>query len=100
MTTRFQYFFLLVFLTLTTTCLALDIEDARGKVTAKTDTTITIQEYDYELDKDVQNTYDIDPHVNLGNAQDLQDITTGCSIEIAYIVDGDKRIAKTIILSE
>ena len=99
MATKIISFILIAFFT-TTTCFAIDLEDATGKVTARTDTTITIQEYDYDLDKEVQNTYEIGSDVNLGNAESLSAIPTGATIEIAYVQDGDKRIAKTIILSE
>ncbi|MBU4313121.1 MAG: hypothetical protein KJ706_10465 [Candidatus Omnitrophica bacterium] len=65
------------------------------KVSAKE---ITLMEYDYETDQDINVVYRIDPDVELYNIESMEDIAEGDTIEIDYVLDDKDKIAKVITL--
>jgi len=57
---------------------------------------IVVSEYDYEADKDVDVTYAVDASAQLENAASLKDIVAGDNVEIDFVNQDGKKVAKLI----
>ncbi len=77
-----------------------DVEYSWGTVKSISSNEIVVTEYDYDKDEDVEVTYSIDPKVELEGVKTLKDITVGDSLDIKYVIQGGKKIAKVITVEE
>ena len=77
-----------------------EIEYCWGTVSSVSSNQIVVTEYDYDRDEDVNATYTVDPKVELRNVGALKDIKVGDSINIDYVVRGDKKVAKIIAVEK
>ena len=57
---------------------------------------ITITEYDYYSDEEIDFTYNIDKDAEIINVESIKDIKTGESVEIDYIMKNNKRFVKIL----
>ncbi|MBU2541773.1 MAG: hypothetical protein KJ593_07720 [Candidatus Omnitrophica bacterium] len=59
---------------------------------------ITVTEYDYINEQEIDTTYVIDPATELSNVDSLENINMGDNVGIDYIIRDEKRVAKIIIV--
>jgi hypothetical protein len=71
-----------------------------GTVTQVTETTIVLNEYDYEQDAYSDVTYDISQGVKFDNINSAKEIQPGMEVEIGFIVKDEKKVAVTIYLEK
>jgi len=67
-----------------------------GTVVSIAPEVMVINEYDFDSDSFKEVTYSLTADVQLSNVPAVTDIAAGDSVEVYYIVEGDKKIAKTI----
>jgi len=67
-----------------------------GTVISVSADSIVINEYDFDSDSFKEITYALTPDVKFSNVSAMTDIVAGDSVEIYYVVEGDKKVAKTI----
>jgi len=77
-----------------------EVEYSWGRVSSLSSNQITVKEYDYESDEEVDVTYVIDPKVKIENVNSLEEITIGDSVGIDFVVRKDKKVAKVIIVEK
>ena len=77
-----------------------DIEYSWGTVKSISSSQIVVTEYDYDNDEDVEATYSVDPKVELIGVKSLEDIAVGDSLDIEYIIQSGKKIAKVITVEK
>jgi len=73
-----------------------EIEYSWGIVSSVSSDQIIVKEYDYNSDEEVNVIYTIDPEVELANVSLLKDIVQGDTVDIEYVIKGDKKIARFI----
>lgn len=71
-------------------------EYSYGTAIKASDSQLTILEYNYDSDGEVEGTYMLDPSTKVQNVSSIKDIAAGTYVEIDYIVKGGKRIATVI----
>ena len=69
---------------------------AYGKVVSVIAQEIVLAEYDYEKDEEVNETYSIDPKVELQNIESLDHLAAGDEVEIYYDDEPGHRMAVVI----
>lgn len=77
-----------------------EVDYSWGIVANVSEGQIVVTEYDYDKDREADVVYSIDPNVELENAASLKDIAAGDSVDIEYVVEGDKRVAKVIAVDK
>lgn len=77
-----------------------ETEYSWGVVSSVSSNQITVKEYDYANEEEVGVTYLVDPNVTFTNIASLKNISVGDSIEIDYVVRGNKKVAKIIAVEE
>ena len=77
-----------------------DIEYSWGTVKSISSSQIVVTEYDYDNDEDVEATYSVDPKVELIGVKSLKDIAVGDSLDIEYVIQSGKKIAKVITVEK
>jgi len=80
---------------------AADVDEALeytyGSVVAVSPTQITISEYNYETDEEVQTSYAVDAETKVTNAASVQDLVKDDNVDVYYkVTTGDQKIAKMI----
>ena len=65
-------------------------ESTSGIVNKISKSQLTLKEYDYEVEKEVDVTYDIDPKVELVGMKTLTDLAPGDEVEIQYLEEENK----------
>lgn len=75
-----------------------DMDYVWGTVVKVSPEEITVSEYEYDLDEEIDVVYKIDPDVKLEGIDVLNELSEGDSIEIAYVIKGKNKIAKSITL--
>jgi FKBP-type peptidyl-prolyl cis-trans isomerase (trigger factor) len=96
-------FFLGLVLVHTTTAVAKETENDKfsfGKVVAVTASDITVKEYDFAKDADVQVTYSVTPETELGNINAVSDLKVDDDIVIDYSEKDGKRVVTTLVKEE
>lgn len=89
-----------------TVCLAQEdgnetmLEYSYGTVSSLTPESVTVREYDYELDKEQDVVYRLDPKVELNNVGSLSEVSIGDDIDVYYEIQDGKKIAKTITIEK
>jgi len=74
---------------------------ADGTVVSVTDETITISEYNFDLDLTKDMVYEIAAEAELENADSLEDIKEGCEVSIEYVAkDGKNQIMSMFLYEE
>jgi len=73
-----------------------ELEYSWGTVRNVSSDKIVVVEYDYANDAELEVAYTVDSNVKLENADSLQDITVGDSVEVEYIIKDNEKIAKVI----
>jgi hypothetical protein len=76
------------------------MEYSWGRVSSLSSNQITVKEYDYESDEEVDVTYAIDPEVKIENVNSLEEITIGDSVGIDFVVRDSEKVAKVIIVEK
>lgn len=71
-----------------------------GKVVSVTDQQITVKEYDFAKDADVEATYDLTPETEFGNINAAKDLAVGDDIVLDYAEKDGKRIVTTLVKEE
>jgi len=71
-----------------------------GKVIAVADTQITVKEYDFTKDADVETAYSITKETELGNINAIADLKAGDDIVIDYVEKEGKRVVTTLVKEE
>ncbi|MBF0595545.1 MAG: hypothetical protein HQL22_11355 [Candidatus Omnitrophica bacterium] len=71
-----------------------------GKVVSMADGQITVKEYDFTKDADVETVYSVTPETELGNINAVADLKTGDDIVIDYIEKDSKRVVTTLVKEE
>jgi len=61
---------------------------------------ITVQEYNYETDEELEAVYVVGPETEFKNANSLQDISAGVNVDIIFDVVDGKKNAKSISVEE
>ena len=69
-----------------------DTEYTYGTVTKIAGDQVTISEYDFEADKDVEMTYQVDPKAEFENVKSAAEVKVGDNIEIDYLVKDGKKV--------
>ena len=77
-----------------------EMEYSWGKVSSLSSNQITVKEYDYESDEEVDVTYAIDPEVKIKNVNSLEEITIGDSVGIDFVVRNSEKVAKAIVVEK
>ena len=77
-----------------------DIAYSWGMVKSISSSQIVVTEYDYDNDEDVEVTYSVDPKVELIGVKSLKDIALGDSLDIEYVIQSGKKIAKVITVEK
>ena len=77
-----------------------DMEYSWGTVSDVSSNRIVVTQYDYESGQEVDDTYIVDPNVELENVDSLTSIAVGDNVDINYVIKGDKRIAKVITVEK
>lgn len=77
-----------------------DVEYTYGVVANVSAGQITIEEYDYDKDEDVEQSYSIDAATEFENVESAEEIAAGDYVDIDYITKSGKRIAKAIIVEK
>ena len=77
-----------------------DVEYAWGTAKTISSNQIVVIEYDYDNDQDIEATYSVDPKVELRGVNSLKDITAGDSLDIEYVIQSGKKIAKVITVEK
>ncbi len=65
------------------------------KVKASTNE-IVVSEYDYDAGEEIEVTYAVDANVNMENVSSIAAIAPGAYVDIEYLSQGSKKIAKSI----
>ena len=73
-----------------------EIEYSWGIVSSISSKQIVVSEYDYDAEKNVDLVYALDPNLKLKNADSLENIVVGNSVDIEYVVRDGKKVAKAI----
>ena len=71
-----------------------------GEVVKVSPEEITVSEYSYDLEKEIDVVYKIEPDVKLKNVTSINNLNEGDSVEIDYVIVGADKVAKAIILEE
>ncbi|MBF0569656.1 MAG: hypothetical protein HQL18_02640 [Candidatus Omnitrophica bacterium] len=71
-----------------------------GKVVSVADQQITVKEYDFTKDADVETTYSLTPETELGNINAVKDLAVGDDIVLDYAEKDGKRIVTTLVKEE
>lgn len=77
-----------------------DVEYTWGTVKSISSSQIVVTEYDYDNDEDVEATYSTDPKVELIGVKTLKDIAVGDDLDIEYVIQGGKKVAKVITVEK
>lgn len=77
-----------------------EMEYTYGTVVSVSAKEIVVSEYDYEEDKEVNVTYAIDPKAKIEGAESAADIAVGDIVEMDYMVEGNKNVAKNIFVEK
>ena len=75
-------------------------EFAYGTVVKVSDTEIVLNEYDFETDQEIENTYVIDENTTLDNFDALKDLSAGVDVGIYYVVSEGKKVVTLISIDE
>ncbi len=70
---------------------SLTTEFSYGAVVSKTDSTMVVNEYDYEKDEDVQVSYDITDKTEFQNVNSLAEIAAGDTVDVIYQIENGIR---------
>ncbi|MFH1678202.1 MAG: hypothetical protein ABH914_01075 [Candidatus Omnitrophota bacterium] len=71
-----------------------------GIVSSVSSTQITVKEYDYSSGEELDVVYVLQPNTELQGVDSLENIAVGDNIEIEYILGGDDKVAKGIIIEK
>jgi hypothetical protein len=71
-----------------------------GKVVSVTADGVTVKEYDFAKDADVEMSYTLTPETELGNINAIADLKTGDDIVIDYVEKDGKRKVTTLVKEE
>ena len=71
-----------------------------GKVASVTAQQITVKEYDFAKDADVEMTYDVTAETELGNVNAVTDLAVNDDIVIDYMEKDGKRVITTLVKEE
>ncbi len=71
-----------------------------GKVVSVVDKLVTIKEYDFTKDADVETAYAVSAETELGNINAIADLKVGDDIVIDYVERGGKRVITTLVKEE
>ena len=96
-------FFLGLVLVHNTAAVAQEAENDKfsfGKVVAVTASDITVKEYDFAKDADVQVTYSVTSETELGNINAVSDLKVDDDIVIDYTEKDGKRVITTLVKEE
>ncbi|MBL7092293.1 MAG: hypothetical protein ISS24_02730 [Candidatus Omnitrophica bacterium] len=77
-----------------------DLGYSWGIVSSISSDRIVVIEYDYDTREDINVTYTLGPKVDLKNVESLKDIKEGDSIEIDYMISGNKKVAESITVEK
>lgn len=73
-----------------------ELEYSWGEVSSVSSDKIVVKEYDYETDKEIEVTYEVDPKAEFKGVGSLKDVSVGDAVEIEYSVVDSKKVAKII----
>lgn len=71
-----------------------------GKVVSVAADSITVKEYDFAKDADVEVTYSVTPETELGNVNAVADLKADDDIVIDYVEKDGKRVVTTLVKEE
>lgn len=79
-----------------------DVDYSWGTAKSVSSDQIIVTERGYDNDEyvDVEVIYSIDPAVELEGVESLKDIVTGDSLDIEYVIQGDKKVAKVVTVEK
>lgn len=73
-----------------------DTQYSYGTVKSASSNEIIVIEYDYDEGKDADIVYAVNSQTELNNVSSVKEITAGDNVDVEYVVNNDKRIAKVI----
>ncbi len=71
-----------------------------GTVSSVSPSQIVVKEYNYDVEEEVDITYTPAPDIEFENVDSLKSIAVGDSVDIEYVVKGDKRVATLITVEK
>jgi len=80
--------------------LADDVFFAYGIVAKVEAGKLTMSEYDYENDEELNVAYEMDPAVVFKNVDSLRNISPGTTVEVNFIVKNNKRVATQVAVED
>jgi hypothetical protein len=80
--------------------LADDVFFAYGTVAKVEAGKLTMSEYDYENDEELNVAYEMDPAVVFKNVDSLKNICPGTTVEVNFIVKNNKRVATQVAVED